>query len=247
MTTNLPRAMMLLELERAKAKDINIGITYSIGTSVDYLDVAIENRDGQLNTSVFHKRAAEPCVLPYSSDHPRMIHQNIIYSGLMRAARYSLTVDAFDRERLKFELTLITSGYPLKFINNHFRRFFQVNQAQPVFELLDRSIYDRLHTKLLEQPTRREKMLPQQQNESIDMAEYLPTKKPWNRERLIFHSRFESGPLKQYRRQLRRSWDKYYGKVHPRLKDVHLTVGSRTNPPLEYRLVKKKPPRTLLV
>ena len=206
MTTNLPRATMLLELERAKAKDINIGITYSIGTSVDYLDVAIENRDGQLNTSVFHKPAAEPCVL-----------------------------------------TLITSGYPLKFINNHFRRFFQVNQAQPVFELLDRSIYDRLHTKLLEQPTRREKMLPQQQNESIDMAEYLPTKKPWNRERLIFHSRFESGPLKQYRRQLRRSWDKYYGKVHPRLKDVHLTVGSRTNPPLEYRLVKKKPSRTLLV
>ena len=76
-----------------------------------------------------------------------MIYQNIIYSGLMRAARYSSTVAAFDNERLKFELTLITSGYPLKFINYHFRRFLRVNQAQLVFQLLDNGIYEKLHTK----------------------------------------------------------------------------------------------------
>ena len=59
MTTNLPREMMTVELEKAKQKDINMGIIYSIGTSVDYLDVAIENRDDQLKTSVFHKPAAK--------------------------------------------------------------------------------------------------------------------------------------------------------------------------------------------
>ena len=79
------------------------------------------------------------------------------------------------------------------------------------------------------------------------MAEYLPIKKSWNREKLIFHYRFENGPSMQYRRQLRRLWDKHYGQVHPHLKDVQLTVGSRINPSLEYRLVNKKPPRTFLV
>lgn len=247
MTTNLPRAAMVAELERAKEKDINIGITYSIGTRVDYLDVVIENRDGQLKTSVFHKPAAEPCILPYTSDHPRMIHQNIIYSGLLRAARYSSTVDDFDHERLKFELTLITSGYPLKFIRSHFQRFFQVNRAQPVLELLDARIYANLHRHLLQQPTRREKLTCQQHTDIVDIAHYLPARKPWDREKLILHYRFENGPLMHYRRQLRSLWDKYYGKVHPRLKDVRLIVGSRTNPPLEYRLVKKKPARTFLV
>lgn len=247
MTTNLSSEIMVNQLEQAKQKDINIGITYSIGTCVDYLDVKIENRDGQLKTSVFHKPAAEPCVLNYSSDHPRIIHKNIVYSGLMRAARYSSTVDDFDSERFKFELTLITSGYPLKFINYHVRRFFQVNQALSVFELLDNTTYIKMHNKLLQQPTRREKLTNQKHNDTIDIAEYLPTRKPWNREKLILHCRFENGPLTQYRRQLRSLWDKYYGQGYSRLKDVQLTVGSRTNLPLEYKLVKKKPPRTFLV
>ena len=52
----------------------NIQITYTIGLSRDFLDVHIENDHGRLKTSVFHKPAAEPYVLPFSSDHPRHIY-----------------------------------------------------------------------------------------------------------------------------------------------------------------------------
>lgn len=247
MTTNQSHAVMTFQLENARAKDPNIQITYSIGSSVDYLDVKIENQDGKLKTSVFHKPAAEPCILPYASDHPRRIYQNIVNSGLMRAARYSSTVEDFDHERLKFELTLITSGYPLKFIDDHFRRFFRINQAQPVFERLDDKLYDKLHRELLRKASRNEKLTNQHGNDTIDIAHYLPVRKPWDREKLILHYNFENGPLTQYRRELRRLWEKYYAKVYPRLKDVHLIIGSRINRALEYRLVKKKPLRTFLV
>lgn len=214
---------------------------------MDYLDVTIENQDGQLKTSVFYKPAAEPCVLHYASDHPRRIYQNIVNSGLMRAARYSPTVIDFDNERLKFDLTLIISGYPLKFIHDQFRRFFQMNQAQPVFERLGENIYDKLNRKLLHKATRNETLTTSQQIETVDIAQYLPIKKPWGREKLILHYNFENGPLTKYRSGLRHLGEKYYANVYPFLRDVRFIVGSRTNPALEQQLMRKKPPRTFLL
>jgi hypothetical protein len=117
MTSNLPHEKIIVELEKDKTKDPNIGIIYSVASAVDFLDVTIGNKEGHLKTSVFHKPVAEPCILPYLSDHPRNIDRNISYADLLRATRYSLNVEDFDRERFKFELTLITNGYPLAFIN----------------------------------------------------------------------------------------------------------------------------------
>ena len=247
MTTNLSHEEVLVELEKAKQRDSNIGITYGIAKAVDFLDVCIANQDGQLKTTVFHKPAAEPCILPFSSDHPRSTHRNIIYGGLVRAARYSSNVNDFDYERLKFELTLLTSGYPLPFIDYHFKRFFCANQALPVSTLLDVACYQRLHVKLLNQPTRQEKKRRQQSGDIDDYAVYLPVRKPWDRNKLIVHYHFESGPTAQYRQEFRRLWHAHYVHDQSLVKDVRLIVGTRTNTPLEHRLVKKKPTRTFLV
>ena len=233
MTTNLSVEYTTVELENAKQRDLNIGITYSIATTVDFLDVTIENEDGQLKTIVFHKPPAEPCILPFSSDHPRSNHRNIIYSGLVRAARYSSNVQDFDCERLKFELTLLTSGYPLAFIEYHFKRFFYANQAIPTW-------------KLRNQPTRQERKRRQLSNDIGDLAKYLPTRKPWDRNKLIVHYHFESGPTAQYRQQFRQLWQSYDFHDQSRVRDVRLIVGTRTNTPLEHRLVKKKPARDFL-
>ena len=246
MTTNLSVEQITAELEKAKQRDLNIGITYSIATTVDFLDVTIENEDGQLKTTVFHKPAAEPCILPFSSDHPRSNHRNIIYGGLVRAARYSSNVQDFDCERLKFELTLLTSGYPLAFIEYHFKRFFYANQALPAWKLLDVASYQRLHMKLLNQPTRQERKRQQLSNDIGDLAKYLPTRKPWDRNKLIVHYHFESGPTAQYRQQFRQLWQQYYVHDQSRVRDVRLIVGTRTNTPLEHRLVKKKPTKAFL-
>ncbi|CAF3193891.1 unnamed protein product [Rotaria sp. Silwood2] len=61
--------------------DPNIKITITINQALEYLDATIENNNGQLKTTICHKSAWEPHILPYESDHPRYIHANIIYTS----------------------------------------------------------------------------------------------------------------------------------------------------------------------
>ena len=86
MTLNEPIETIKALLDRENEKDPNIRISYIIHESVEFLDVLIENIQGQLKTSVFRKPAAEPYILPYTSDHPPHIHRNILYVVLLRAA-----------------------------------------------------------------------------------------------------------------------------------------------------------------
>ena len=71
MTTNLSLDEINQLLDSANNKDENICISRSIGSTVEFLDVSVDNNKGQLTTKVFHKPAAEPYIVPYSSDHPR--------------------------------------------------------------------------------------------------------------------------------------------------------------------------------
>jgi hypothetical protein len=95
-----------------------------------------------------NKPAAEPYVLPFSSDHPRCIHINIPYEALLHAARYCSDVFAFDKERLNIEMILLLNGYPPRFFQRHFDQFFRLNQATHVFIELDAKQYAKLHHKL---------------------------------------------------------------------------------------------------
>jgi hypothetical protein len=94
-------------LDEANGRHSNIKLVRQIGTSVTFLDVLIENKNGQLSTSVYHKEAAEPFVLPFASDHPRHTFRNIVHGALYRAVRYSSTLEAFNRERRTIKLTLL--------------------------------------------------------------------------------------------------------------------------------------------
>ena len=77
MTTNQSVDTITAELQQAANKDPNITINYRMNKTVDFLDVNIMNQGGQLRTAIYHKPAAEPYILPYTSDHPRHIHRNI--------------------------------------------------------------------------------------------------------------------------------------------------------------------------
>ena len=50
---------------------------------------------------------AEPYIIPYASDHPRHIHKNMPYVGLLRTARLCCNVKDFDGERLNIEMVLL--------------------------------------------------------------------------------------------------------------------------------------------
>ena len=116
MTTNLSLEAITDQLRKADEKDANIRISQSISASVEFLDVLVENKHGQLRTSVFHKPAAQPYVLPFSSDHPRHVHRSTAKGRLLRAVRLCSYVEDFDRERLNVEFTLLLNGYPPRFI-----------------------------------------------------------------------------------------------------------------------------------
>jgi hypothetical protein len=97
-------------LDEANTYHPNIKLVRQIGICVPFLDVLIENRNGSLFTSVYHKEAAEPHVLPFVSDHPRHMFNNIIQGALFRAIRYPSTIEAFDEERRTLEITLLYNG-----------------------------------------------------------------------------------------------------------------------------------------
>ncbi|CAF1285889.1 unnamed protein product, partial [Rotaria sordida] len=254
MTSNMSLDAIHAELDWMNKRDEkNIQITYSVGFQVEFLDVHVENYHGSLITSVFHKPAAEPYVLPYSSDHPRHIHTNIPYQALLRAAQLCSYVYAFDKERLEIEIILLLNGYPPQFIKRHFNRFFRLNRAMQVLTELDPKQYEELHQKLLYLSTRREKMYEKRtsdknNNEQVyknDNANKL-TKKEWNKKILILPHTFESGPLMEFKREFRKLWTKSYTYKGSLMKDVRLVMTTLCNPSLNDLLVYKKPSRSLL-
>ncbi|CAF2097133.1 unnamed protein product [Rotaria magnacalcarata] len=102
----------------------NIKLTSEIGKSLSFLDVQIENRNGQLVTSVHHKDSTEPYILPFKSDHPRHSFANIIRTALSRAIRYSSTLQEFKHEHRYIKLMLHYNGYPIRYIHHHFENIF---------------------------------------------------------------------------------------------------------------------------
>jgi hypothetical protein len=97
-------------LDEANSSHPNIKLVRQIGTSVSFLDLFIENKNGKLKTLVFHKQAAEPYIVPFKSDHPRQIFKNVIDAALNRAVRYSSTLSVFHTERRSIKLMLFTMG-----------------------------------------------------------------------------------------------------------------------------------------
>ena len=97
-------------LEAANERHPNIKLTYEINSIVSFLDVRIERKHDQVLTSVYHKPAAEPYVVPFKSDHPRHIFRNIVQGALLRAVRYSSTLIEFNHERRAIKLMLLYNG-----------------------------------------------------------------------------------------------------------------------------------------
>ena len=97
-------------LQAANTWRPNIKLKTTIGTSVPFLDLLISNHQGILHTAVYRKPSAEPYVVPFLSDHPRHIFPNIIQIALIRAIRYSSTIDTYTNEQITIELMLLYNG-----------------------------------------------------------------------------------------------------------------------------------------
>jgi hypothetical protein len=242
MTTNLSKEEILSELSKTTEKDTNIQITTTINQSLEYLDVSIENDHGHLKTSIYHKSASEPYILPYKSDHPRHIHKNIPFSALLRAARLCSTVEDFDMERLKTEMILLVNGYPPQFIKYHMKRFFTKYDAMSIWTGLDSELYQQLHHKILYKPTKREK-----EQQIIGDKQLIRKRKKYDHKNEIFlHYTFETGPLLDFKKEYRRIWEKFYVYRGSRFANTRLVLGTILNRSLQSFFIHKKPPRNML-
>jgi hypothetical protein len=109
--------------------DSNIIFSESIGQTAEYLDVKLENKEGKLVSTVFHKPSYEPYFLPFTSIHAQHIKKNIPYGALVRAIRYSSSYEAFKREETHICMSLLLNKYPINFIFEQFDRIFQTFQC----------------------------------------------------------------------------------------------------------------------
>ena len=239
MTTNT-MDQLNIHLNLAEKKDDNIRITRSIGSTLEFLDVLIENCHGQLRTSVFHKPAAEPYILPFSSDHPRHVHRGAIKGRLLQAARLTSHVEDFDKERLHIEFILLLNGYPPKFISYHFQKFSRQNNIGSFMDQLDQISYDKLHQRLLVQPTCREK---QQQSTDFSRTQRQISKKI----EIYVHYTFESGPMLLFKQKLMNLWKQHFLNNNPSMNSIHLKIGTKCNRSMNRLLVNKKPSKDKLI
>jgi hypothetical protein len=244
--TNVSREEIEAKMKEADSKDPNIRISYTIASVIDFLDVIISNDDGHLTTSIFHKPAAEPYVLPYTSGHPRHIHRNIPYAALLRAARICSNVRDFDLERVRIDMALLLNEYPPGFISKHINRFFRLNDAIPVLTNLDANVYHKLHQKLLHHPTRREKQLQAMPTEMDQIPEDLQRYKPWNSNIVYAGYKFETGPRLELRKEIRTWWQEYFVRTESNAAHVNVKFAVKNNQTLEQLFVHKRPPREML-
>ncbi|CAF1164425.1 unnamed protein product, partial [Adineta ricciae] len=247
-------------LDEANQWHPNIKLEYKISRSLPFLDVLLTNHNGILLTSVYHKPAAEPYVVPFSSDHPRHTFVNIIQTSLKRAVQYSSTFEAFNDERRRIKLMLLYNGYPSSFIDQQFHKFFnEYIYATSILSFIENeSQYYLLHHDILGQPTPQKSQVASratmadvdndQANATTETIAKESIKNIQNKpinyaDRLFLHYTHEKRfhPLK---RGMHHVYEKVY-KYTPAM-DLKLIVGNRNRRDATHELVRKRPKRSLL-
>ena len=245
MTTNQTVDEIKTELERAANKDVNIKIVYQIDISVDFLDVTVRNENSHLRTTIHHKSAAEPYILPFTPTHPRHIHRNIPYGALLRAVRICSNIRDFNTERCHIDVSLLLNGYPPNFITKQFHRLFHSNNDMSGLILMNEHAYDHIHQRLLHQHTRREKELKKMTEDPIEKP-FVLQEKIWNKKLMFPKYLFDNGQSANIQKEFLKWWTEHYAFPGSNVKDVKVRLIGTTNRTLQDFFIHKKPPKEML-
>ncbi|CAF4184366.1 unnamed protein product [Rotaria magnacalcarata] len=130
-TVNWPAQHLFRQVDRWNKFDENIKLLANIGSSNNFLDLYMENKDGKLLTSAYQKPSYEPYYLPFNSIHPLHIKKNIPYIMLLRTIRYCSTFQSFLNDREKLKIPLILNMYPNKLIEEQFTNVLLKHKINP--------------------------------------------------------------------------------------------------------------------
>ena len=148
---NWPIRHMLKQIDRWNDFDLNIQLNAQTGHAANFLDLSIENVNGNLQIKVYHKSSYEPYYLPCNSVHPIHMKRNIPYTMLLRTIKYCSTFKTYLNERERIRMALLLNKYPNGFIEEHFKRVLKhFNIDQP----LTLNNYDALREKIIYTPTK---------------------------------------------------------------------------------------------
>lgn len=204
--------------------DINIKLSAEISHKVSFLDVFIENNNGSLKTSVYHKPSHEPYFLPFQSTHVMFIKRNIPYGAIIRAIRYSSDIVSFSKEETHITMALLLNGYPLKVIRRQFEKAFtDMKCTWP-----DKYNYQKIRQVFLEHFFSKKK----KETREIDFDKEL-----------IFHFSYCKG-MELFAAHFHQKWDELFSYFS--LSSIRPIIGFRNCDSLQQKLVKKKPPKALI-
>ncbi|CAF2096381.1 unnamed protein product [Rotaria magnacalcarata] len=211
-TINWPTRHLLEQIEKWNKFDENINLSANIGSIVNFLDLSIENQDGQLYTTVFQKPSYEPYYLPFNSIHPLHMKKNIPFAMLLRAIRYCSTFESYLNEREKLRMALSLNKYPNKIIDE------QLNNVLAKFginEPLTSIYFNRSRQKIIDSP--------------------IKEKLSVNYDKSIFAHFTYCSSMKTFPIKFHTLWDKYFDKSP--INEVIPILGTRNVNNLQRRLI----------
>ncbi|CAF4801074.1 unnamed protein product [Rotaria sp. Silwood1] len=248
-------------LEAANKFHPNIKLEYKISKSVPFLDVYLENKNGILASSIYHKPSAEPTVISFLSDHPRHVFRNVIQTALTRAVRYSSTFEIFNNERRAIRLMFLYNRYPSNYINQEFEKFFadyMLLTSSPILPMItNENEFFALREKLSNQPTAKQTQVVTnaaaveltqrtqnvaQQNEN-NMEATVKRKNDKFKNNIFVHVTYE-GRFKGLAREIHMVHDSHFKNTD--YEEKRLIVGFRNNPNIEFELSRKRPALSVL-
>ena len=212
---NWPQRHLSQQIEKWKQIDANIKLNDHIGKSTNFLDLMLENQNGNLITHVHHKPSYEPYYLPFDSIHPMHMKKNIPFTMFLRAIRYCSSFQLFLNEREKLRMALLLNKYPNDFILQQFGALFRKFN---ISEQLTAKTYDQVRRDIIS--------CPQQEKQAVDYET-----------RLFVHFTYCSN-MRTFPKQFHILWRKYFS--NSPINDVTPVLGTRNVNNLQLRLAQNK-------
>ena len=211
-TINWPLRHFLKQVDRWNKFDKNIRLSANISITADFLDLHMENKDGVLLTSVYHKPSYEPYYLPFNSIHPLHMKRNIPFAMLLRAIRYCSAFDSYLNERAELRMALLLNQYPGQFIDRQFNYvLLKFGNNKP----LDVNNYQLYRQKVLDSP--------------------IQVKTPIDHNRTMFVHFTYCSSMRMFPVKFHLLWQKYF--LDSPINDIVPVLGTRNVDNLQRRLV----------
>ena len=144
-----------------------------------------------LTLCVHHDPKFQKYTLPYVNRHAHVEHSHWLRSSLIQAVRYCTSVEDFNQERAYLQVTLLTNGYGLEFIEKRMAHFYDHFDVVSLRQTLSQQVYDRLRHQMFNYLSEQNKKVKEEQE--LDERKQLV--------RLTYS--YQYGPRLDFERQVR--------------------------------------------